>query len=162
MGDRMKAIRLAIVIALLCGGPMVDACSCVPRRPVAESFANAHHVFLGTVEQIDDRRTGLHGVWLRVRAFFGKEPYFSDTEAVGFKVTFRAKTIWKGPAERNVTVFTGRGGGDCGYRFEVGKTYLVYTRCDGFCYTGICMRTTKFPEKDLEILSKLPTIAIND
>ena len=39
---------------------------------------------------------------------------------------------------------------DCGYRFDIGKTYLVYAdkhkenKNDTFLYTSICMRTNKF------------------
>lgn len=162
MDCALRSIRLAVVLALLVAGPLVDACSCIPRRSVAESMESAHLVFLGTVERIDDRHAGWRSAWLSVRKFIGAEPKFSEADAHGFKITFRVTTIWKGPAKRTMSIFTGRGGGDCGYKFEIGKTYLVYAHCGDYCYTGICMRTTQSTKEDLAILSKLPTIALGD
>ena len=33
---------------------------------------------------------------------------------------------WKGSVAEEVFIQTGSGGGDCGYRFEVGRSYLLY------------------------------------
>ena len=164
MVGALRTFRFAVIIALIVGGPIADACSCVGRGTVEEAMGSSHLVFLGTVERIDDRRAGLRWAWLRVRELFGMEPSFSVADEHGYKVTFRASTIWKGPAERTVSVFTGRGGGDCGYKFEIGKTYLVYSSCGDYCYTGICARTTKeaWATKDLAFLAKLPTVALSD
>lgn len=35
----------------------------------------------------------------------------------------------------------GKGGGDCGFDFEVGRTYLVYAYGDAVLQTDICMPT---------------------
>jgi len=70
------------------------------------------------------------------------------------KVHLRIKTRYKGKWETDtLTLFTGISGGDCGYRFRKGKTYIVYA--DGYPYpadlsgkqlyyrTNICTRTRR-------------------
>ena len=55
-----------------------------------------------------------------------------------------------------VSVDTGMGGGDCGYAFQQGETYLIYARGDkaGRYSTGICDRTRRISEaaEDLDYL----------
>jgi hypothetical protein len=41
-------------------------------------------------------------------------------------VKFRVEKYWKGVLTTEMIVVTGRGGGDCGYRFEVGARYLIF------------------------------------
>jgi hypothetical protein len=62
-----------------------------------------------------------------------------------------------------VIVVTGRGGGDCGYRFEVGARYLVFAYGDDAkLETNICQRTKELAQaaEDLKLLGKgkSPTI----
>jgi hypothetical protein len=46
-------------------------------------------------------------------------------------VTISVASIWKGVAEKEVVVTTGTDDGNCGYKFAVGKTYLVYANASG-------------------------------
>jgi len=51
---------------------------------------------------------------------------------------------FRGPAivGEDITVYTGAGGGDCGYRFEIGTSYLVYADLvGGRLVTSICSHT---------------------
>ena len=66
----------------------------------------------------------------------------------GQSVTMEISTTWKGTKGKVVTVETGLGGGDCGYGFEEGESYLVYAYqrkieegSAGPLRTGICSRT---------------------
>jgi hypothetical protein len=82
------------------------------------------------------------------------------TEEVGYSVhvTFKVDAFWKGPLPSEVMLTTGRGGGDCGYRFEVGLRYLVYAYGSDVTSLGtnICQRTAPYPDAatDLKILGK--------
>jgi hypothetical protein len=61
-----------------------------------------------------------------------------------------------------VEVFTGSGGGDCGYPFRVGQHYLVYAYRDkDKLGTNICTRTKSFANanEDLAFLGTLPAAA---
>lgn len=73
-------------------------------------------------------------------------------------VKFKVEESWKGLRSAEATVFTGQGGGDCGYKFETGKQYLVYAykRSDSELETNICQRTALLAEsaEDLKVLGK--------
>lgn len=42
------------------------------------------------------------------------------------RVTFRVSETWKGTNTDRLIVYTNQGGGDCGYHFTQGSSYLVY------------------------------------
>jgi hypothetical protein len=71
-------------------------------------------------------------------------------------VRFKIEESWKGTLSKEATVFTGQGGGDCGYKFEVGQRYLVYAYRynDADLGTNICQRTASLIEaaEDLKVL----------
>src|SRR5712664_3796651 len=73
------------------------------KRVVAEARNKSRAVFSGTVVAIDRKPGDLYVV-----------------------VRFKIEEFWKGALSKEATVFTGQGGGDCGYKFEVGQRYLVY------------------------------------
>jgi hypothetical protein len=63
------------------------------------------------------------------------------------RVTLRMDERFVGDVGTEVTVTTGSGGGDCGYGFEVGKSYLVSAgNWEGRLYTGICSITAPVHE----------------
>lgn len=74
---------------------------------------------------------------------------------------------WKGIKDKMVTVETGLGGGDCGYGFQEGESYLIYAyRTNGEdgkpgpLRTNICTRTRPLSKAkgDIKALgdSKMP------
>jgi hypothetical protein len=72
----------------------------------------------------------------------------------------RATELFRGAASGEVEVWTGLGGGDCGYVFTVGATYLVYADRGGpnqVMTTGICSRTQPLSgaTEDLQYLRSL-------
>lgn len=92
-------------------------------------------------------------------------------------VTLEKKTTYKG---RNladtIQVITGNGGGDCGYYFQTGVTYLIYGHTTKYSFpdwlhmrpdsgynvysrnivsTGICDRTTASIDDELNVLKKV-------
>ena len=60
-------------------------------------------------------------------------------------------TVWKGPIAEHITIWTGSGGGDCGYRFQEGVEYIVYVHSLDEGYVGICSETApvEFAQDDL-------------
>lgn len=63
--------------------------------------------------------------------------------------TFAVTESWKGLDSTNVRIRTGMGGGDCGYDFKLGRSYLVYAYngapgsgpYEGKLITNFCTRT---------------------
>jgi hypothetical protein len=82
----------------------------------------------------------------------------ADPEKFSIVVKLKVERSWKGSLPEEISINTGRGGGDCGYRFEVGESYLIYAYGSdvGRLSTNICQRTAKLSEavKDLQILGK--------
>jgi hypothetical protein len=92
--------------------------------------------------------------------FSGKVVDVTESSNDHFNVLVRLKVKrWrKGVGADEVLIATGRGGGDCGYRFEVGESYLVYAfgSGEGGLGTNICQRTRKLEDagEDIEVLGK--------
>ncbi|WP_309122613.1 hypothetical protein [Paenibacillus sp.] len=109
----MKRLRIATGLALLLVSLIgfwtyapspAQACSCAMPGTPAEHLERADAVFSGTVVDVKQNTMG----------------YITK------RVLFEAETTWKGVDETQVVVATGGGGGDCGYDFEEGESYLVY------------------------------------
>ncbi|MBA4121425.1 MAG: hypothetical protein H0X72_03030 [Acidobacteria bacterium] len=119
------------------------ACSCVPQesesieKQVKEAYTNSTAVFVGEVVEVIEK------------------PDTFNTE-----VKFKNVKSWKNEFKDSVSITTGRGGGDCGYEFEVGKKYLIYAYGDkGKLGTNICTRTSDFESnKDIAFLNKMKKI----
>ena len=92
------------------------ACSCVPPGTPAEALAESALVFRGTVTSIgpaDERRP--------------------------LAVHFDVETVWKGSETETITLTTQEDTAACGYPFEAGVEYVVYS-WDGVD-VGRCGRT---------------------
>ena len=72
-------------------------------------------------------------------------------------IKLKVSKSWKRINSQEIILTTGRGGGDCGYRFEIGKKYLVYAYGErNDLGTGICSRTDLLKNnKDIKVLDKL-------
>lgn len=70
----------------------------------------------------------------------------------------KVEKSWKSIRTEEVSIVTGRGGGDCGFHFTIGETYLVYAygTDDNKLGTNICQRTAKITEaaEDIKLLGK--------
>jgi hypothetical protein len=131
----------------------VLACSCMPTPPPKEALGKADAVFSGTVTEISplSREETINGKKYRLPIK---------------RVTFRIIETWKGTNATTQVVYTGKGSGDCGYRFLPGSNYLVYANEITLSLpkesefkalgTGICSRTCPESEasEDLKVLGK--------
>ena len=107
-----------------------EACSCVGGIPACQSVWSADAVFSGEVLSIDPVPNALG------------EQFLADR-----RVRFRVIEAWRGGIAGTVDLTTGSGGGDCGYTFVRGQTYLVYANAHGGrLRTGICDRTRPLSE----------------
>ncbi|HVG90258.1 MAG TPA: carboxypeptidase regulatory-like domain-containing protein, partial [Alphaproteobacteria bacterium] len=76
-------------------------------------------------------------------------------------VRFRVNKAYSGNPGSEVAVQTGLGGGDCGYHFDPGHTYLVYGyKSNGNLYTGICSGTQPIEQAGAALtwLDSLPSL----
>src|SRR5688572_15022207 len=144
---RLARLALVPAIALLLEVPPVRACMCVPPdSPLAEMTASAA-VFVGVVIS----QEGPHRI-----------PAGEDAFTLSHR-TFRFNVIaaWKGVSGPEASVRTGSGGGDCGYDFRVGETYLVYaSQWRDTLGTSICTRTTPLSQARVD-LAELPVPVVD-
>jgi len=73
-------------------------------------------------------------------------------------VKFQVQSSWKGNVSKQITVTTGLDSAMCGYNFEVGESYLVYTSGANVktLQTNLCTRTAKLSaaKADTKVLGK--------
>lgn len=130
---RSVTILPGILFVIALASANANACSCVTPRSPCESFGSASAVFVGTV---------------------------ISGERGAFK--FSVEQAYSGVSGTQVEVFTGLGGGDCGFYFEIGRRYLVYAyRHQDKLGTNICTRTKPFEiaREDLAFLGSLSSAA---
>lgn len=100
------------------------ACYCVPPARVTDGLQAVDAVFTGTVLRVEEG-----------------------------EVTLAVQSRFKGEVRRVVVVTNGEAG-DCGYTFEVDKSYLVYASksdAPNRFSTSICNRTAPIEESQAEI-----------
>jgi Carboxypeptidase regulatory-like domain len=124
-------LRLWLVLAV----PVTTwACSCAPPGPACEAAWKASAVFVGTVTDLTrEHKTPDASGNIQINGFLGTRAVFEVSEAF----------IGMEGRGKEVEIRTGMGGGDCGYSFQLGETYLVYAykTNDGLLTTGICSNT---------------------
>ena len=99
-------------------------------------------IFEGTVERVELKGWPLKPV-----------PGATITVHPVFLVSFANVRLYRGAERHEFIVTTGLGGGDCGYRFTPGKSYLVAAGTDdsGELETGICSGTEPLEDAATEL-----------
>lgn len=119
----------------------VFACSCAKPGTPTQELKISTAVFSGKVIQISEVKIG---------NLLPKR-----------KVKFNVENSWKAITQKTVSVLTGFGEGDCGFKFEKGESYLVYARgSKDALSTSTCGRTKKLAEAR-EDLSELGPAAVD-
>ncbi|MCA1618495.1 MAG: carboxypeptidase regulatory-like domain-containing protein [Acidobacteria bacterium] len=130
MGRRGLLLTLASLLVTLASAARAEGCTCMMPGPPCQAFGEASAVFVGTV-------TGVVSKPLKSSAG-GEGPGWATRT---FK--FAVAEAFSGVEGTTAEVSTGFGGGDCGYTFVKGTSYIVYASRskDGTLGTGICSRT---------------------
>jgi len=111
---RMRFFVIFLIVIISLSTPLYpqesSACSCATVS-TNEAIENSVAIFSGTVTKI----TESYPTW----------PITSSADPV--TVEFQVDRVWKGVSEKTIKVKTPSSGSSCGYGFEMGKTYLVYS-----------------------------------
>lgn len=119
---------LAFAISLFASGSVriVYACSCASLSP-SQQYQMADVVFTGTI-------TGIN---------VPSGPLVNSASPE--QVTFDVSSVQKGSLGRTIVVSTSMSQGTCGYPFQVGRQYTVYTQSvGGQLETGLCAGTNLY------------------
>ncbi len=161
----MRALMLAVLAVRVWG------CSCFAPGPACQEAWESAAVFTGTVLNIFEpplleRAQGVpllsnrgNAEELARRGATVRAPFLR--RSVHFQIAEALAGAAAGKEQINIQ--TGLGGGDCGYPFRRGETYLVYARRlpEGTLETGICTRTKLLTDagEDLTYFRALATAA---
>jgi hypothetical protein len=130
-------------------------CSCASPPPdlnTAQRLAQwtatqSEEIFEGKVESIKLK-------WHLLDAKVGDlTPADMEQDPPFMEVSFEITRSYRGPQRKTIQLRTGLGVGDCGFRFEVGKQYLVYafTGDSGELSTNICSGTALLEESQANL-----------
>lgn len=116
------------------------ACKCmVPKGPI-EEMITSHSVFVGTVQDIT----------------MVKESENTISSVKGKKVSFNIEEVFKWDTKNAISITTADDSATCGFNFEKGEKYIVYTHnTPEWEKVSLCSRTTLLndAEKDIKLLS---------
>lgn len=129
-------IALIALLILLLFPRSAHACSCAPNDDIPAALDLAAAVFRATM--VDSFTNQL------------LNPAFLSR-----KVEFEVHEVWKGDVPQFVSVYTGSGGGDCGYGFQDMGEHLIYAyEAEVGLATSICERTAQIGDaaEDLGVL----------
>jgi len=137
-------LLVASVFLSLCAPSGILACDCAYPGAPCKAFTRTPYIFSGKVTKISS---------ISIKMSSGDE--YQDR-----LITFAVERSYRGLEGKKVAeVVTGSGGGDCGYDFRAGESYLVYALphpATGKLYAGICSRTRLLSEAgdDLEYFAR--------
>lgn len=130
---RLAIVSVMLILAITLVVTPAMACSCAFAGPPCRAVQDASAVFLGKVLAIEKAESA------------GGYEFYSR------RVRFEIVEPFTGVSGATTEVYTGEGGGDCGYGFRTGRSYVVYAYRETTSprlTTGICSRTR--PANDAE------------
>jgi hypothetical protein len=138
-------IHVLLILIIICGRQDLVACSCIGEASVKQAVKTSDAVVIGTILSGEPYHE-VDSTWIFGKDSLGNERYFSFTK---MKYVILVTDKFKGKFEGDtIIVRTGMGGGDCGYEFEVGNSYIIYSYKDperskehAAFVTNICTRT---------------------
>tara|TARA_R110002072_G_C7649294_1_gene508564 strand:- start:37 stop:564 length:528 start_codon:yes stop_codon:yes gene_type:complete len=142
--------KITIFALLLFGliSQKATACSCVGESTVEGGYKSADIVVTGEIISIETK-------WLpdstRIKEMveLGFPADSLDKRLSGYyikKVLVKVDNVYKGNSITDtLTIYTGMGGGDCGFRFIEKQKYVIYG--DTNSYFGDFFKDQKFPDR---------------
>jgi hypothetical protein len=126
------------------------ACSCAPLPPTIKTYRELAEWKVNRTPVILEGKIES----LKVSGW-PFQPVAGETVSAIPRVsaTFSAVQVYRGQTPTEVVVETGVGGGDCGFEFNKGESYLVFASKEdsGHLSTGICSGTRLLRDADTEL-----------
>ena len=154
----MKIKLILFLVVSVAFTNYTNACTCIEEhisldKKVTKAFEESELVIIGKVIEIKEYQS------------YPPKTYTGDPIAY----TFEIEKIFKGvKTASTVTIISSRDGASCGYRFNKGESYLVFSSLSGYFArqtgedsiftTSICKRnqvSTLVRRKELKMLEKL-------
>jgi len=133
--------RVLLAILITCAAPSAFGCSCLQPPDVAQELERSASVVDATVVALEDRKSGWQSIKLWFQRLLGQSaPSVPDNRLA---VRLRVHEVWKGKAAPELVVYTARDSAACGFPFEVGRRYFIYSNrtADEAYAVSLCSRT---------------------
>lgn len=153
--------KVILTIFLLLGTLKVMACDCKEVKSIEEEYNYSKSIVTGKI--ISKERVVVTDSQI-IEYIPNSKPY-NGRIIMKYKLVVD-ETIKGKFKTRTVDVYTGLGGGDCGFKFNVGKNYLIYG-IDGIrneriftdkhksLWTINCLRTKLIDKKEIKKLKQI-------
>ena len=165
-------IRLILLTFFFLSSTKIFACECSFIKSVKEEIKSSNYVAVGKVlkiEYIYIPNSTNKNKKIRTTKSLNRMNMFSGI--VLSKITFEISETFKGTQKRKKrTIYTGIGGGDCGFYFKSGERYLIYANHNSYTtkdlrkgkrkfknalYTSNCKRTKKYSHKEIRQIKEI-------
>jgi hypothetical protein len=135
--NKMKIVTFLHLVFLSLS--TLNACICL-RTQFDKEANKADIIFSGTVTSIHE----------------------NCNSAIPVCVSVTVNKCWKGNIENEINIYTGFGGGDCGFNFDVNKEYLIFANSEHI--TTSCHRTVLVEESHdiYNLMEKFENIPLID
>lgn len=142
-------MKKALLILLLIIPYFSEACTCIGKESIEEAYKSADLVISGEIVSIEE--------------IVSKVEY--DIDWTLYEVVIKTNESFKNGLNSLIKIFTGTGGGDCGYVFKEGENYIIYANLyvinrENEYMTDDCMRTILVSDSSNEI-QELRKLKIN-
>jgi hypothetical protein len=161
-------ILLVAVFALAFNSAPTLGCSCVQPPPGTETARDLAQWRADRSDAIFEARVAsVELKWALIEAKVGAviPADIEDDNSPAMHISFDVSRSYRGEQQKNTRIWTGVGGGDCGFDFQAGEKYLVYAFADesGRLSTGICSGTALLDERkaDVSYLRGEPIVSEN-
>lgn len=169
--------RVLTILGILIFGltsKTVLACSCIGESTVEGAYKSSDIVVSGQVISTTDEYLP-DSASIKEMVALGIPADKLDKRLNGFylkKVLIKVETVFKGQTTSDtLTIYTGLGGGDCGYKFKAGEKYVIYGNTKSYFadfsknqdfpngqnvyWTNICTRTQEHNRTEIKELEKI-------
>ncbi|MCW8897355.1 MAG: hypothetical protein OQJ96_08055 [Flavobacteriales bacterium] len=170
-------IRIVTILGILffdLTSQKATACSCVGESTVKGEYKSADIVVTGQIISIETEWF-IDSTRIKEMIELGFSADSLDKKLTNYylkKVLVKVDNIYKGNTTTDtLTIYTGMGGGDCGFRFKEGQSYVIYGDIKSYFgdfnkeqefpkgqdlyWTNICTRTQEYNRKEIKELEKL-------
>ena len=165
-------IKILILFITLFSNFKIIACECTIIKYVNEEISSSDYVAVGKVIGIEKIFLP-DSVYIKQQIKSGHSIDKMSKINMGRylnKITLKISRVYKGVENDKIqTIYTGAGGGDCGFYFEQNKRYLIYANMNSFITkellssndsfknvlsTNICKRTKKYNRKEVRQIKR--------
>ncbi|MRX64772.1 hypothetical protein [Maribacter luteus] len=167
----MRKTYYILLSLLLLGFSDIYACTCQGESTVKGAIKNSDFVIVGEIISrafVDIPDSALIKQNFKDTLYHKQYPYVHRISKYSIKI----EKIYKGKTTSDtLDIYTGNGGGDCGYRFKIGDRYIVYGNKETYfgmtnndceypkgkncIWTNICMRTTNYYQSEIDEIEKI-------